>query len=196
MPEIYHHSHPYYSPGKDNCNPSLMHQIIFGNNLDESFPHTVCIPTKHRSQWRWYDSSYLNEREETGIFDAVELGNFLRKFLVNDVFITQQEIEYRFDTKGDNDGDYYGDNKHQNYYKRDEKGFLYRLPANCRISFTTIRFRDEVDKTQFLLLHAGNINIEEQILSDFKTKHHRSSSSYRDEGNDLMCPFCKVHYNG
>ena len=65
MPEIYNHSHPYFSPGDGRYqSPSFMHKIIFGNGLEHSFPEKLHILTKHESDWFHYCADYSNSRSE------------------------------------------------------------------------------------------------------------------------------------
>ena len=168
----------------------MMHQIIFGNGVDETFPHQVVIPLMHESHWNYMDSSYMNDHRDSFDMNFVELGNFLRKYMTGDVFLTQKKVEYNFSAREENG---WRETFHDQYYKRDEKDNLIRLPVNCSISFLTIQFREAIDKSQFLLLNSDEFTMIDQIDIDYNIKTSRNS--WRDEGHDIMCPLCKVHYD-
>ena len=133
--------------------------------------------------------NYSDNRNNTFFNNTVELGEFLRKYMVDDVFISTDEVEYYANAR---DPESYREKYYDNYYERKENGKLIRLPVNCKVSFISIRFRSEVDKTQFILLKTGEYPFLEQLDIDLKIKR---ATSRHDESRDIICPICREHYD-
>lgn len=197
MPQIYTVDHPQYQPGNPSkhTSPSFAHQLIFGDSVEESFPAFLVIKTHHRSNWNWYDSSWSNKIEDHFV-DAgwiAELGKMLRSIMTDDVIVFNREVEYFFDTQkpGSSFPIYEKD-----YYKTDENNDLIRLPANCHVNFTLIRFRQPSDKDTFInmniLMNDNKFEIDDEPHKHYNIKY---GTRYSDAGREIMCPCCKVNFN-
>lgn len=190
MPEIYHHQHPYYSPGDGKYQgPSFMHQLIFGEGLEYTFPEQVNILTSHHSEWFHMNSDWPNKRSEDFYKDIPAFGEFVRNNMVGDVFITPSKVEYYF-PQGDDHAPWKADYK--DFFKTHENGKLIRLPVHCVISYISIRFRNEVDKTQFLLLNDGQFKFMDELEQD---RIKKSKDRYYEKTRHILCPLCKVNYD-
>lgn len=190
MPEIYHHTHPYWSPGDNRYHsPSMMHQIIFGNGLEHTFPESLHILSHHKSNWFHMCSDYSNERTTDYFNDYVALGEFIRKYMVGDVFITQNKVDY-YHPEGEHKGSW--ENEYEDYYKKDSDGKLIRLPVHCIINYVSIYFRNEVDKTQFQLMNDGQFCFMDELETD---RIKKARDSYNNKTRNILCPICKVNYN-
>ncbi len=194
MPEIYTVDHPYFHPeipGKQSA--SAIHQIIFGEGVDHTFPHQVVIPMRHESKWNYMDSSFSNDRKKDFLKDFIKLGEVLRKFMVGDIFLTSRTVGYSFNARDDKG---WRELHYDKYYEKDENGKLIRLPVECNIKFITIQFREEVDKTQFILLNDGEFPLMDELDSDYRIKtDSRSSWLNEQKGKSIRCPMCRVHYD-
>lgn len=190
MPEIYHHSHPYYNPGDNQYKrPDFMHKIIFGNGVEESFPYHLVIACSHHSTWFYMDSSFINKRDNILFNDEIELGDFLRTYMTDDVFISKLNVRYNF-PEGGISKPYNPD--YTEYFKTNEDGKLIRLPVECIISFILIRFRSEVDKTQFLLMKSDEFTFMDELEDNRKIK---DGGRHYDKSNAIRCPICKVKFD-
>lgn len=190
MPEIYNESHPYFSPGDQRYHsPSFMHKLIFGNSLDETFPEQLHILTKHESDWFHYCADYSNSRSEEYFQDIVKLGEFIRSNMVDDVFITTNKVEYYF-PEGDDHKPW--KTSWEDYFRKNEDGKLIRLPVKCVISYISIRFRNEVDKTQFQLVNDGQYRFMDELELD---RLKKVRDSHYDDSRKILCPLCKVNYD-
>lgn len=197
MANIYTVEHPYYTPGKGGSypsNPGFGHLLTFGNTVEESFPEHLEILIKHESSWNHIDGAWQNKREDNflkGNEWIIDLGNFFRSTMIDDVFLFTRKVEYYFDTR--NEGSIFSLFEHR-YYETDENGKLIRLPCSCVITYLELRFRDPVDKTQFLLINGGKYKINDNVFDHSKIKQ-RSNSYRNDNGRDIICPCCKVNFD-
>lgn len=190
MPEIYHHSHPYYSPGDGRYqSASVMHQIIFGKGIEHSFPEQIHILCGHNSTWFHMCAEYSNKRSDKFYDDFSGLGEFIRNYMVDDVFISQKEVKYNFPEGEDHKP---WKIQYEDYYRTGEDGKLIRLPVECIIGFISIRFRNEVDKTQFQLMNDGQFIFMDELEAD---RIEKIGESHYDKSRDILCPLCKVNYN-
>lgn len=190
MPEIYNESHPYYNPDDGRYqSASFMHRLIFGDGIEKSFPEQLHILTRHESEWFHYCAEYSNTRSEDYFKDIPSLGDYLRTNMVDDVFITQNKVEYYF-PEGDHRKSW--DPKWEDFFKKDEDGKLIRLPVKCVINFISIRFRNEVDKTQLQLVNDGQYRFMDELEVD---RIMKLGARHHDEPRKLLCPLCKVNYD-
>lgn len=197
MPNIYTIDHPYYTPGKGGSypsNPSMSHMLTFGNSVEESFPEHIEILIKHESSWNHIDGEWRNKRQDQFLKERIwliELGNFLRTAMVDDVFLFTRQVEYSFDTR--KEGSIFPVYEKQ-YYETDDNGKLIRLPCSCVITYLELRFRDSVDKTQFMLINSGKYPFNDEVF-DHSTIKSNSRSHYNNDGKDIKCPCCKVNFD-
>lgn len=190
MPEIYNQSHPYFNPGDNRYHsPSLMHQIIFGEGVEQSFPEQVNILSSHDSEWFHMSSEWSNKRSDKFYQDYIALGEFVRTHMVGDVFISFNSVEYYYPEGTDHKP---WKPTYEDFYKKDEDGKLIRLPVKCVINFISIRFRNEVDKTQFQLLNDGQFIFMDELEED---RIKKAGDRHYDKTRDILCPLCKVNYN-